>query len=192
MVVAPGANVDGLGVADDLKVRFEFTAIVAAEEFQFQVLIGGTEYANLDCIGARERWNQAHLIGEGLTGSKILTGEVLGERGGAGRIEDHDLYNAIRQGIGGVLHAGGMVVETPWVTGLGFAVAEEVKVGGTRGVAASYRGVRAGAGRVGASYNVVVSGPVGEAGIRVTGRGTAHGCDRGERTAASRCPRFTV
>ena len=35
VVVAPGTNVDGFGVAVDLNVRFEFTAIVVAEEFQF-------------------------------------------------------------------------------------------------------------------------------------------------------------
>ncbi len=38
VVVAPGANVDGVGVADELNVRFEFTVIVAAEEFQLHGL----------------------------------------------------------------------------------------------------------------------------------------------------------
>ncbi len=36
-VVAPGANDDGTGVADDLNVRFEFTVIVAAAEFKPQL-----------------------------------------------------------------------------------------------------------------------------------------------------------
>jgi hypothetical protein len=35
-VVTPGAKVEGLGAAEDLNVRFEFTVIVAADEFQFQ------------------------------------------------------------------------------------------------------------------------------------------------------------
>jgi hypothetical protein len=37
LVVAPGANVEGFGVVDDLNARFEFTVIVAAEEFQLHV-----------------------------------------------------------------------------------------------------------------------------------------------------------